>query len=242
MNDLSFLCNSLIAHRGFFDNKNGIPENSILAFKKAIENNYNIELDIHLLKDGKIVVFHDDNLKRMTGKDKLIKDCTYDELEKLRLLDTDEKIPLFEDVLNLIDGRVSILVELKSDVRLGMLEKSVLPILKKYKGKYAIECFRPTTIMWFRKNAKNIARGQLSCDFTKTKMNNIKRFVLSNMLFNFISKPDFIAYDVNGIDKIIQKYKNKMKIIAWTVRTKDKYEKYVEKCDNLICEKFDFIK
>ena len=83
LRDLSFLESNLIAHRGFFDNANGIPENSMIAFERAIENSYIIELDVHLLKDGKIVVFHDDNLGRMTGVDKKIKDFRWDNMNKL---------------------------------------------------------------------------------------------------------------------------------------------------------------
>lgn len=93
--DLNFLKNKIVAHRGYHDKDKGIPENSMLAFKRAIDENYLIEFDLHLLKDGKVVVFHDDNLKRMTGIDALIKDKTYEEIKQLKLLDTNERIPLF---------------------------------------------------------------------------------------------------------------------------------------------------
>ena len=92
---------SNIAHRGLHDEK--IPENSMKAFSKAIKNNYVIELDIHLLKDNNVVVFHDDNLKRMTNKNINIKDMTYEEIKKINLKQTDEKIPLLKDVLKLVD-------------------------------------------------------------------------------------------------------------------------------------------
>ena len=143
MKNLDFLRKPLIAHRGFFDNKKGIPENSMLAFQRAIDNDYTIELDVHILKDGKVIVFHDDNLKRMTGEDKLIKDCDYEEIEKLRLLGTNQKIPLFEEVLSLVDGKVALLIELKYDVKVGRLEKELIKILKNYKGKYAVQSFSP---------------------------------------------------------------------------------------------------
>ena len=178
LRDLSFLESNLIAHRGFFDNANGIPENSMIAFERAIENSYIIELDVHLLKDGKIVVFHDDNLGRMTGVDKKIKDCTYEDIKNLRLLKTNEKIPLFEDVLRLVDGRVAILIELKYDVKVGLLEQKILPMLHKYTGKYAVQSFNPMTIMWFRKNAPQIIRGQLAIVFLKSKMYYIKRYII----------------------------------------------------------------
>jgi len=239
MKNLEFLCKNLIAHRGFFDNKNNIPENSILAFKRAIQNNYIIELDIHILKDNKIVVFHDDNLKRMTGVDKKIKDCSFDEIRNLKLLDSNEKIPLFSDVLKIIDGKVPILIELKYDVKTGILEKELLKELKNYNGKYALQCFNPASIYWFKKNAPQIVRGQLSCAFKNKKF--IKRYFMSNMIFNIFTKPDFISYDIKSIDKILHKKTKDIKILAWTVKNKKEYEKYVEICDNLICENFNFI-
>ena len=104
--DLSFLKENLIAHRGAHNINKGIPENSINAFKEAIKNNYIIELDIHLLKDNNIVVFHDDDLKRMTGVDKKLKDTTYEEIKDLKLQNTDNYIPLFKDVLDLINGKI----------------------------------------------------------------------------------------------------------------------------------------
>ena len=239
MKNLEFLTTNLISHRGFFDNQKGIPENSLLAFQRAIENNYIIELDVHLLKDGKIVVFHDDNLKRMTGLDKNIKDCNFNEIRNLQLLGSNEKIPLFCDVLKLIDGKVPILIELKYDVKVGLLEKSLVNELRNYEGKYAIQSFNPRSVYWFKKNAPEIERGQLSCAFENKKF--IERYLMSNMFFNIFTNPDFISYDVKSIDKILHKKRKNTKLFAWTVRDKKTYEKYVEFCDNLICENFNFI-
>ncbi len=143
MKNLDFLTTSLIAHRGFFDNEKGIPENSMLAFQRAIQNHYNIELDVHILKDGKIVVFHDDHLKRMTNLDTAIKDCTYDDVKNLNLLNTNEKIPLLQEVLDFVAGKVTILIELKYDTKVGLLEKELVKILQNYKGQYAVQSFRP---------------------------------------------------------------------------------------------------
>lgn len=241
MKNLTFLTEKLIAHRGFFENRIGIPENSMLAFQRAMENDYIIELDVHLLKDGKVIVFHDDNLKRMTGLDKPVKDCNYAEIRKLSLLETREKIPLLKDVLNFVDGKVALLIELKYDVKVGLLEKEVLKILENYCGKYAVQSFSPKSVFWFKKNAPEVARGQLASGFEKSKMSKIEKYFMSNMIFNYFTKPDFIAYDVKSIDKILHKKKQNDKILAWTVRDKLTFEKYVKKCDNLICENFNFL-
>lgn len=241
MKNLDFLNTSLIAHRGFFDNEKGIPENSMLAFQRAIQNHYNIELDVHILKDGKIVVFHDDHLKRMTNLDTAIKDCTYDDVKNLNLLNTNEKIPLLQEVLDFVAGKVTILIELKYDTKVGLLEKELVKILQNYKGQYAVQSFRPRSIWWFRKNEPEIVRGQLSCGFEKSKMSYLQRYFMANMLFNHFTKPDFISYDVHSIDKILPKIPKNTKILAWPIREKQTFEKYVKICDNLICENFNFL-
>lgn len=142
MNDnINFLKENLIAHRGMHNMKKGIPENSIKAFEESIKNNYIIELDLHILKDKSVVVFHDDNLKRMTGVDKQLADTTYEEIKNLKLQDTNNYIPLFEDVLKVISGKVPIVIELKYDTKVGLLESETMNILKNYKGKYVIKSF-----------------------------------------------------------------------------------------------------
>ena len=146
MEKLEFLKQNLIAHRGMHNIKIGIPENSLKAFEKAIECKYLIELDLHILKDGSVVVFHDDNLKRMTGIDKKIADTTYDEIKNLKLQSTNNYIPLFKEVLKLISGRVPIIIELKYDTKVGLLETETMNILKDYKGKYVVKSFNPMTV------------------------------------------------------------------------------------------------
>ena len=161
MNNIDFLLKKVISHRGVFDNSLGIPENSLESFKKAVEQGYSIELDIHVLKDNTVVVFHDDNLKRMTGIDKKINTFTYEELKEIKLLNSTETIPTLEEVLELIDGKVPILIEFKSDGTIRRLEQEAMKILVNYKGKYAIQSFDPNCVYFFKKNYPNIPRGQL---------------------------------------------------------------------------------
>ena len=241
--DLSFLKENLIAHRGAHNINKGIPENSIKAFKEAIKNNYIIELDIHLLKDNNIVVFHDDDLIRMTGVDKKLKDTTYEEIKDLKLQNTDNYIPLFKDVLDLIDGKVPIIVEFKYDVKTGKLEEEAMKLLNLYKGKYVIKSFNPFSLIWFKKNYPQIIRGQLSYDFKGKKMNPIHKFFCKKMLLNIISKPDFISYGVKSLpNKKIKKYRKDILILGWTVKTKKDLEKAKKYCDNFICENFEELK
>ena len=147
----------IIAHRGIHDNIK-IYENTIEAFKLAIEKNYIIEIDIHKTVDNKIVVFHDYNTQRLFDVNLKIENTTYKELKKLKKF----HIPTLEEVLKIVDGKVPLLIELKQPNKVGELEKITMKILNKYKGQFAIQSFNPKTIYWFKKNYPNILRGQLS--------------------------------------------------------------------------------
>ncbi len=235
--DVSFLKQNLIAHRGLHDIKKGIPENSMPAFEAALKKGYLIELDIHILKDNSIVVFHDDNLKRMTGIDKKLKDLTYEEVKQYKLQKTDNYIPLLQDVLKLVDGKVPLVIEYKYDVISGSLEKESMKILKEYKGDFVVKSFHPLIVYRFKKYYPNIIRGQLSSKFKDDKWSLKKKVLFKNMPFNFITKPDFISYDINSLpDKRIEKFRKNKPVICWTIRTKEQFDKAKKYCDNLICE------
>lgn len=234
MKDLSFLKNNLIAHRGLHSNE--IPENSLKAFELAIKNNYIIELDIHLLKDNNIVVFHDDNLKRMCSIDKKIKDCTYEELKKYNLKNTKYKIPLFSDVLKLIDGKVPLIVEFKYDLKAGKLEKEAVKLLDNYQGLFCVKSFNPMSVNWFKKHRNNYIRGLLVDD----KWGTISEIISSSMILKGLCKPDFLSckYVLSNNKKVI-KYSKKNPVLCWTIRNKTNYLKYKDKFYNLICENID---
>ena len=241
MKDLSFLKTRLIAHRGYHDIVN--PENSMGAFKKAIKNNLIIELDVHLLKDNSVVVFHDDNLKRMTNIDKYLKNLTYNDIKDIKLLNTNYKIPLFIDVLKLVDSKVPLIIELKYDRKYGLLEREVINLLKDYKGLYAIKSFNPLSLYYFKKHSNNTIRGQLVTNYENKKVNRFKKMYLKNMLLNFITKPDFISCDIKYLkSKRIKKIRNKRIVLGWTIRSIDSYNSIKDYCDNYICENIDFKK
>lgn len=228
--DLSFLKKNLIAHRGIYDNIK-VPENSILSFKEAIKNNYSIELDIRLTKDNKIIVFHDKNLQRMCNINKLVKNTNYSELKSYKLLNTNNYIPLFEDILKLINGRVPIIIELKIDRNRFILEREAIKLLDNYQGLYAIKSFNPLSILYFKIKYPNTIRGLL--------IKNSKYL----RLYSLIAKPDFISYSIKKISKNkILKYKNKYLLLGWTIKTKEDYLNNKKFCDNLICENIKNIK
>lgn len=182
------------AHRGLYGN--GIAENSVSAFRAAVEGGYGIELDVRLSKDGEAVVFHDDTLDRVTGSSGLVKDKTAEELSKIRLSGTDDTVPTFREVLELVDGKVPLLVELKEDQGSYAVTEAAVEILRSYEGPYIIESFNPLSLGRVKKLAPNVLRGVLSQRFTlEKKYRGFKYFLLQNLCLNFIAKPDFIAFN-----------------------------------------------
>ncbi len=233
MKDLKFLKENLIAHRGVHIDA---PENTIEAFKKAIKRKFIIEFDVHLLKDNTIVVFHDNNLKRMIGENKKLRDCTYEDIKDLKLLDTENNIPTLKEVLKIIDGKVPIIVELKSDRRVGLLEKELVKQLDKYKGKFCIKSFNPLSIIWFKKHRPNYIRGLL----VSNKKKSISNFLCRSRLSLFLSKPDFIScnYKLHNNKKIL-KYMKKNPVIAWTIKNEEELINNKNSFYNLIVDFYE---
>lgn len=214
------------AHRGLWNES--VPENSLAAFVLAAKAGYGIELDIQLSKDGRIVVFHDFNLRRMCGVDKRVCDLTLAELKSLKLLNTNQQIPTLVEVLQLIDGRVPLLIELKGEDLDTTLCVRAAKILDNYRGAFCVESFNPIILSWFKNYRPRYARGQLLTDFIKEKRrgNKLLSFALSHMLLNFLSRPDFIAVDKKYQAKISFKICTglfRAKAFVWTVRTPKDY-------------------
>ena len=190
---------TFVAHRGFFDNDSDAPENSLAAFQKAVNNGFAIELDVQLTSDGKLVVFHDADLKRMCSDDRLLRDCTYEELQQLMLAGSQERIPLFSEVLSVVDEKVPMVIEIKGEYQPDVIAMHLAEEMEGYQGIYCIESFRPKALMWYRRNHPEVLRGQLSTDVFRDKegkrLHPIVKFVGTNMMCNFLAKPDFIAYN-----------------------------------------------
>lgn len=238
--DMKWLINMYVAHRGYHWHRE-VPENSIQSFEDAIKEGFAIELDLHITKDNKVIVFHDDTLERMTGVNKKVKDCTYDELKELRLFDTEQRIPLFSETLELVHGKVPLMVELKNKGKVGRLEAETYKLLKPYKGEYVIQSFNPYSVGWFKNNAPHIPRGQLSGSFDGEKLSVYKKVLLSNMLLNNVSKPDFINYEINYLHKLPAKYKkqSELPLLGWTARSEEKFIEAMKTCQNVVFEGFN---
>lgn len=233
----------IYAHRGYH-NKPSIPENSMAAFKRAIERGWGAELDVHLIKDGSLVVFHDSELKRCTGVDGIIEDLTFEEARSLRLEGTDEQIPSFDEVLELFEGREPLIIELKAyKGNHFALAEAVCKRLDNYKGEFCIESFDPRAIADVRKLRPNIYRGQLAQDFV-TRREGLpwyQRIVLTNLLLNFMTKPNFIAYRFEDRANKRNRYciRHGIQEVCWTIANKKDFDEVIKDGAIPIFERFD---
>ena len=213
------------AHRGFHD-KPQIPENSLPAFRRAIAHGWGAELDVHLLKDGALAVFHDSDLSRCTGQSGMMEDLTLPELKALRLEGTQEQIPLFDEVLALFEHETPLIIELKSaGGNHYALTKAVCERLDSYAGVFCIESFDPFCLLDLKKLRPKICRGQLSMNFVKepSGLPFYKRVIAGSMLLNFLTRPDFIAYqysDRNDLSPKLCRALWRIQEVSWTIRSK----------------------
>ena len=239
MAKINFLLHTPIAHRGLHSAT--VPENSLTAFQKAVQGRFPIELDCHILKSGEVIVFHDNNLKRMCGIDKEVSHCSFTEIRELYLNHTRERIPLLSEVLSVVNGKVPLLIELKYDQKAGKLEAAAIEALKGYKGKYALQSFNPLSLRWLKKHAPEVPRGLLSSDFKNCgePISPLLKPALKNLCLAPFIKPDFISYDIRALpNDRVKKYRDKgLPVLGWTVSHLSQSKEALKYCDNLICEK-----
>ena len=217
------------AHRGLHGN--GLPENSMAAFKAALDHGYGIELDIHLLADGNLAVIHDSALKRTTGQDGNVEDLTTEQLAHYKLEGTEETIPTFRQLLDLYDGKAPLIVELKPvKGNHAALCEAACKMLDSYNGVYCLESFDPRCVYWLKKNRPDLIRGQLTEDFVhnaKSPLHPVLKFILTHQLENFLCRPDFIAYkfrDRKTISMTLCKKLWKLETVTWTLISNEEYD------------------
>lgn len=213
-----------IAHRGLHSLPDA-PENSLRAFAAAIEAGHPIELDARLLADGNVAVFHDNDLHRLTGAAGAVKDRTTEEIRPLRLLGTDEHIPLFSETLAFVAGRVPLLIEIKSDPEtFETLTRATLELLKGYDGPFALQSFHAPTVSYLAAHAPEIVRGQLASTDGWRAGNEDAPL------------PDFFAYYINFLPTTLSRqYREQgIPLLAWTVQTPEHQVKARQVADNFI--------
>lgn len=216
------------AHRGLHNGTR--PENSMAAFREALEKGYGIELDVHLMKDGNLAVIHDSSLKRTAGADVKIEDLTTGELKNYRLEGTEEMIPEFRQVVELFAGKAPLIVELKAaGNNQAALTEATCRLLDAYPITYCLESFDPRCIYWLRKNRPELIRGQLTENYfaSKSTIPGILKFILTNQLENFLTLPDFVAYryaDRKNTGNFIVRKLWGVQGVTWTLRTPQEHE------------------
>lgn len=215
------------AHRGLHDKARGVPENSLLAFRGAVEAGYGIEWDVQLTRDRKVVIHHDRSLKRLCGEDVSIGDLTFSELQNYRLLGTEERVPLFSDALKLVSGRVPLIIELKDYDDTETLCPLVWEILKDYKGDYCVESFSPAIVAWFRKNHPHVIRGQLGMHFRFKGLGGVfKALCMNGLLTNVSARPHFEAWDIHARNNPALRTAVRFlgaQEVSWTLRSAEDY-------------------
>ena len=215
------------AHRGLHDDQ--LPENSMGAFRAALDNGYGIELDVHLLADGNLAVIHDSPLKRTTGAEGIVEDLTTEDLTKYHLEGTEETIPTFREVLDLYEGKAPLIVELKPvKGNHAELTAKTVEMLENWNGLYCIESFDPRCIYWLKKNRPEICRGQLSGNHfeSKDKLSVWLKLVLTWHLENFMILPDFVAYRYCDRKRFGTPLVRKIwgiQGVSWTLKTPEEY-------------------
>lgn len=235
-NNTEFITQKPIAHRGLWNEE--VAENSLIAFSRAIDAEYPIELDVQITADGKLVIFHDWSLDRVTSGNGKISEQKYDDIKDFTLGKSNQKILLFEDILNLVNGEVALIIEIKSKSHFDYkICEKVYDLLKKYNGNYAISSFNPFVIRWFAKNAPEIVRGQNFTDFS------YKNFVMAfcKRLFFYFSwimsnnKPDFFACGASMLPKsfLVQIARNKkIPVLAYAITDSHEYDRIKSVIDN----------
>lgn len=217
-----------IAHRGLFDNQAEYPENSLSAFKRAMDYGFGIELDVRLTKDGIPIVFHDEDLNRVCKINKKIEELTYNDLKRYTIFNSNEHIPRLDQVLELINGKVPLVIEIKAEYSVSEICRKTMFQLYRYPGHYCIESFSPFVLAWFEKHEPYVLRGQLSMDFfnESTQINKpfAVKFAAKNLMINIISHPDFISYELDGtnsVPMILERKFHEAKTAAWGVHSKE---------------------
>lgn len=225
-----------IAHRGLYNEV--IPENSMSAFALAVAEDMAIELDVQLTNDGKVIVFHDSNLKRMTGLDKKVAKCSYKIIEKLKLGKSNEHIPLLEDVLKMVGGKVYLDIEIKHYSNWTKTVMAVLEVMNSYKGKYSIKSFNPYISYLYKKNFPEVDCGVLVGNFKNSKIPKFVQKIFLELKYIKIYKPDFVAYNIDIINEdIISKIKKlNIPLQVFTLNTVDKLKRGQKISDILIVE------
>jgi glycerophosphoryl diester phosphodiesterase len=214
-----------IAHRGLHSNANNIYENTKESFLAAVNENYAIECDVVLSKDHEVVVFHDENLKRLCNLDKSISSLTMNELRSLKIYESNSNIISLDEMLHVVSAHVPIIIEIKGKFT-PFIEERIQEIIRSYRGPIALKTFNLKSVEWLIKFLPYVYKGLV----IDSNTNNFESILDLNI--------DFVSCDIEFIESnLIDRVKKKgLPIITWTVDNEDKKKKANLIADNIIFE------
>ncbi|MBF0110419.1 MAG: glycerophosphodiester phosphodiesterase [Magnetococcales bacterium] len=224
-----------IAHRGLFDTDRGIPENSLAAFQRALAKGYAIELDVRLLADGGVAVFHDQDLERMTGEKGPVHRLETAQFRQLRLIHDHQPPPLLQDVFDLAGDRGKILVEIKDPTPL--LAQAVVQVATTYRGRWAALSFHARSIGWFARNHPGITRG-LNGGVFETDVPFLASLAIRTFAHAAWARPHFLGCRIDSLKDPLPRWFRRcgMPVVAWTARSEEDWKKAEQDADAVIFE------
>ncbi len=230
-----------IAHRGLHDVKNGIIENSKAAFTSAIANRYAIECDLQLTGDDQAIVFHDEKLSRLTEQKGMIADISMGQACHIPLKNSadEDRIMSFTQMLDYVDGRVPLVVELKSQgQRNAALARAAHEAAKDYLGVLCFKSFDPDLIHQLHRLKDKWPKGIVLERETPHGGTAWTGFMLRHLLHLPLSRPDFLSCDANSLDlPAVRAYRaTGRKVMSWTINSAERLEKAKAGADQIVFE------
>lgn len=219
-----------IAHRALHDRAQQRPENSRAAVRAAVEAGYGIEIDVQLSSDNRAMVFHDYALKRLTGRDGTVRQTTASDLSSTVLLDSaQETIPSLTEILEIVDGQVPLLIEIKDQdgamgPETGPLEAAVAADLRGYTGPVAVMSFNPHAVALMRRLCPDIPRGLTTCAYDADAWPHLPAATRERLRHI----PDaqqmacsFVSHDAKDLDapRVADLRAEGLAILCWTIRS-----------------------
>lgn len=236
MKGFDWLLSGPIAHRGLFDTEAGIPENSLAAFRRAADAGIPFELDVQIARDGTLVIAHDATLVRMTGVERRVADLDRDDVRRLRLRagGCDEPLPTLPQALEVVDGRVPVVVDVR---RWGMdagsrLERGVAAVVRGCSGPLAVQSFDPLAVHRLRRLLRDRPVGQISGALRSA--GRAAAWVGRTMATNAVTAPDFIAYELEMLPSRYATFwrRRGLPLIAWTAGSPEDEARAARLADN----------
>ncbi len=233
-----------IAHRGLHDQAKGIIENSASAVRAAMGAGYAVEVDLQCCAGHMPIVFHDATLDRLTGETGDVATRDAEALCSIPLRGSEDRILSLPALLALVNGRVPLLLEVKSTwTREGKYEANIALLLASYPGPVAVMSFDPHCVAAFREVSPSLPRGLVAERFDNSdywsQLSFGQRFAMRNLLTSAFAWPHFIAYDIRtlpAVAPLVAQTVFGLPLLTWTVRTKEEQERALRYADAMIFE------